>query len=71
VQSCQWEQQAELLVQFTEFLVGSEEISWIRLVLAVNLQDVRVVLLQVVTLLISMHGDVSNRSVLLDTVEKY
>lgn len=60
VQSCQRKQQAKLLVQFTKLLVGSEEISWIRLVLTINLQDVRVVLFQVISLLISMNADVLN-----------
>lgn len=53
-------------MQFAEFFIRSEQVSGVGLVLSKYLKNVRVVLFQVISLLIAVHADIANRSVLFD-----
>jgi hypothetical protein len=55
-------------MQLAEFFVSAEQISGIGLVLSIHLQDVRVIFFQIVALLITVHADILNATILLDPV---
>lgn len=60
VKSSEWKLRAQLLMQLTEFLICSEQVNRIWMVLTKQNQNVRVVLFQIVALLISMDNYVVN-----------
>lgn len=70
VKSRQGELKAQLLMQLAKLLVGSEQKSWVGLVLPEHLEDVSVIFLQVVTLLVAMNADVCYCAVLLDASKR-
>lgn len=58
-------------MKFAEFLVRSEQIRRIRLILSKHFEDVCVVFLQVIALLIAVYAHIINRSILLNPDDKF
>lgn len=61
---------AQFLMKFQKFLVRSKQKCWIRLILSCHLQYVRIIFFQIVTLLISMHGNGFKSTILSHSVER-